>query len=285
MSQRRPMLLFAAIIAIALAACTSGATPAASASPSAGASPSAATSPSTASAELIVFAAASLKNVLADAKKAYEVDNPGVTLAISTDASSALATQIQQGAPCDVFLSADTKNPQTLADAGLTTGPPVPFAGNVLTVITPTDNPGKISSPKDLADPGVKIVAAGDAVPITKYANMTVANLAKLPGYPPDFVAAYNANVVSQEQNVAGIVSKLELGDGDAGIVYVTDAKASTKVASVKIPDEANVPATYTGVVVKETKEVDASTAFLTWLAGPDGQAILAGYGFLSPSA
>ena len=86
-----------------------------------------------------------------------------------------------------------------------------------------------IKTPADLAKPGVKIIAAGDAVPITKYANQLVDNLAKSPGYPADFATAYNANIVSKEDNVKAVVAKLELGEGDAGIVYVTDAKASTQ--------------------------------------------------------
>ena len=129
------------------------------------------------------------------------------------------------------------------------------FATNILTVIVPIANPAKIETPADLAKPGVKIIAAGDAVPITKYANQLVANLAKQPGYPADYVAAYNANVVSKEDNVKAVVAKLELGEGDAGIVYVTDAKASTKVATVDVPDAANVVATYDGVVVKASAQ------------------------------
>ena len=123
------------------------------------------------------------------------------------------------------------------------------FATNILTVIVPIANPARIKTPADLAKPAVKIIAAGDAVPITKYANMLVANLAKQPGYPPNYVAAYNANVVSKEDNVKAVVAKLELGVGDAGIAYVTDAKASTKVATVDVPPSANVVATYAGVV------------------------------------
>ena len=207
-----------------------------------------------------------------------------MTLLISTDASSALETKIEQGAPVEVFLSADTTNPQKLVDKGLTSGPAVNFAGNKLTVVVPIANPAKITSPKDLANPGVKIIAAGDAVPITKYTNQLVANLAKQPGYPANFDAAYHANIVSKEDNVKALIAKLELGEGDAGIVYVTDAKASTKVASVEVPPEANVPATYAGVVIKAAPNQAAATAFLTWIAGPDGQAILSGFGFLPPS-
>ena len=97
-------------------------------------------------------------------------------------------------------------------------------------------------------------------------------------------MAAYSANVVSQEDNVAAVVSKIELGEGDAAIVYVTDAKSSTKVTPIAVPTDANVPATYAGVVVKASKNAAAAQAFLTWFAGPDGQAILASFGFLPPS-
>ncbi len=95
------------------------------------------------------------------------------------------------------------------------------------------------------------MIAAGDTVPITKYANQLVANLARQSGYPADFAANYAANVASKEDNVAAVVAKIELGEGDAGIVYVTDAKTSTKVTTIAVPDAANVPATYGGVVVK----------------------------------
>ena len=203
---------------------------------------------------------------------------------MSTDASSALETKIEQGAPADVFLSADTTNPKKLVDANLTVGPAVNFAGNKLTVIVPTTNPAKITTPADLAKPAIKVIAAGDAVPITKYANQAVANLAKEPGYPADFEAAYKKNIVSKEDNVKAVVAKLELGEGDGAIVYVTDAKASTKVTIVDIPPSANVLATYAGVVVKPSPNPTDAQAFLTWFAGPDGQAILGSLGFLPPS-
>jgi molybdate transport system substrate-binding protein len=272
-----------AMLALVLAACSSAATPAPStAAPSAPAASSVGSAAP--AANLTIYAASSLKAAMARIKTTYEAANPGTTLTISTDSSSALEIKIEQGAPADVFLSADTTNPQKLVDKGLALGNPVKFAGNLLTIITPTSNPAGIKSPMDLANTGVKIIAAGDTVPITKYANMLVANLAKQPGYPADFVAKYNANIKSKEDNVAAVVAKIEIGEGDAAIVYVTDAKSSTKVATpTTIPTDANVPATYAGVVVKATKSPDASTAFLTWFAGPGGQAILAGFGFLPP--
>jgi molybdate transport system substrate-binding protein len=232
---------------------------------------------------LTVYAAASLKGALDAARGAYESAHPGVTLSISTDSSSALATKIEQGAPADVFLSADTSNPAELVDEKLTVGPAVDFAGNKLTVIVPSSDPARIASAAGLARPGVKVVAAGDAVPITRYANEVVANLAREPGYPADYQAAYQKNIVSREDNVKAVVAKLELGEGDAALVYETDAKASTKVRTVDIPPAANVVATYAGVVVTAAANPTAAAAFLTWLAGPDGQAILGGLGFLPP--
>jgi molybdate transport system substrate-binding protein len=280
----RPAVLVS-ILLVVLAACSNG-----GASPTAGtsapAAPTTATSadPSAAPAALTIYGAASLKGALDKVKTAYKAANPGTTLTISTDSSATLETQIEQGAPADVFLSADTTNPKKLVDKGLAAAAAVAFAGNKLTVIVPTANPAGIASPKDLAKIGVKVIAAGDGAPITKYALQLVANLAKEAGYPDDFAAKYSANIASKEDNVKAVVAKIELGEGDAGIVYVTDAKASTKVTTVDVPDAANVPATYAGVVVEASKNAAAAQGFLTWFAGPDGQAILGTFGFLPPS-
>ena len=241
--------------------------------------------PSAAAVDLTIFGAASLAGVLDAATTAYETANPGSTLTVSTDSSAALEMQIEQGAPADVFLAADTTNPRSSSTAGFAAGDTVDFAGNELTVIVPKDNPGGVATPADLARSDVKVVAAGDAVPITKYATQLVKNLAKVSGYPADFQAAYDRNVVSKEDNVKSVVAKVGLGEGDAGIVYATDALASKDVDTVPIPAGANVPATYAGVVVKASPDADAAKAFLDWLAGPDGQAILKQSGFLPPPA
>jgi molybdate transport system substrate-binding protein len=269
-----------------LAACsTSGTSPSAtsvrSSAPTRAASGTPA--PSAEAVELMIYGAASLKGALEQAKAAYEAATTGTTLTLSTDSSSALETQIEQGAPADVFLSADTTNPKKLVDAGLADGAVVTFAGNKLTIIVPSDNPAGINAPADLARAGIKIIAAGDEVPITKYATRLVGNLAREAGHPSDFVAAYTANIASREDNVKAVVAKIELGEGDAGIVYVTDAKASTKVVTVDVPDSANVPAIYDGVVVKASRNAAAAAAFLDWFAGPEGQAILGSLGFLPP--
>jgi molybdate transport system substrate-binding protein len=232
----------------------------------------------------MIYGGASLKGSLDKAKTVYEAANPGTTLTIATDSSATLETQIEQGAPADVFLSADTTNPKKLVDKGLAASVAVAFAGNKLTIIVPTANPAGVKTPADLAKTGVRVIAAGDAVPITKYATQLVANLAKEPGYAGDFAAKYTANIATKEDNVKAIVAKVELGEGDAGIVYITDAKASTKVITVDVPETSNVPATYAGIVVRASRNPAAAQAFLTWFAGPAGQAILSTFGFLPPS-
>ncbi len=260
------------LVALLVAACSAG-----PGSPSAG-------SPSVAKIELQVYAAASLKAVLDQVKTAYEAATPGITLTISTDSSTALETKIEQGAPADVLLSADTKNPQMLVDKGLASGPVVDFAGNLLTVIVPSANPAGIAAPVDLARPGVKVIACSDGVPIQTYTAQWLAKVSALPAYGTDFAARYNANVVSREDNVGSIVAKVALGEGDAGVVYVTDAKASGEVRTIDIPIDQNVPATYGGAVVRSSAHEGAARAFLAWLTGPNGEAILASFGFVPPS-
>ena len=128
--------------------------------------------------------------------------------------------------------------------------------------------PRRSARPADLADPGVKIVAAGDAVPITKYANQVVANLSTLNGYPAWFADAYAANIVSREDDVKAVVAKIELGEGDAAIVYRTDALAADAVAVMRIPEAANVAASYAGVAIKASAQPAEAAAFLDWLIG-----------------
>ena len=279
-SDRRAGALIGAL-ALILAACSSAATATPTPVPATATPIPAASS---VGGNLTIYAASSLTAAFTEMKTAYETAHPGTTLTLSFGASSTLETQIEQGAPADVFASADTSNPQKLVDKGLAAGSITKFAGNLLTVIVPPADPGQVQTPADLAKAGLKYVAAGDTVPITKYADMLLANLAQQPGYPSGFVASVTANIVSKEDNVSAVVSKIELGEGDAAIVYVTDAKtAGAKVMTVDVPTAANVPATYGAVAVKASANAAAAAAFIAWLAGPDGQAILATYGFLPP--
>ena len=273
----RPIVAVATILVIS--GCSTTATPV----PSISATPPSVPPTVAQRAALTVFGAASLKGALDRLKATYEAGHPGTTLTISTDSSAALRTQIEQGAPADVFLSADVTNPLKLATAGLADGQAVDFAGNLLTIVVPTANPAKIATPADLGRSGVKIIAAGADVPITTYATQAVGLLAKLPGYPTGFAEQYAANIVSREDNVKAVIAKVELGEGDAGIVYVTDARASTKVTAIDIPPQANPPATYAGVVVKSSKNPAAAHRFLDWMTGAEAQLILTQLGFIAP--
>ena len=278
------------LVALLVAACGGGPTGSPSAAASTAASPAGASSASPAATsagtatELQIYAAASLKSVLAKVKSAYEAANAGITLTVSTDSSAALETKIEQGAPADLFLSADTASPQKVVDKGLSSGTVVKFAENRLTVIVPTADPAKIAAPVDLAKGGVKIIACADGVPIQTYTTRWLAKVVALPAYGADFAARFTANIVSHEDNVGAIVTKVGLGEGDAGVVYVTDAKSSDKVTAIAIPSDENVTASYGGVVIKASKGADAATAFLTWLASPSGQQILSDAGFVTTS-
>jgi molybdate transport system substrate-binding protein len=277
------------VAAVAVSACSSGSSPSPTADPSSAATAgptaaaSAAPSGGSGGGTITVYAAASLTAAFKDIAAAFEAATPGAKVTLSFDSSSTLETQIEQGAPVDVFASADTTNPDKIVKAGLNAGQPINFAGNTLTIIVPGTGTQVVTDPKQIGEPGTKVVAAGDTVPITKYANQLVANLAKQPGYPADFADQYTKNIVSKEDNVKGVVTKIELGEGDAGIVYVTDATASTKVKQVAVPDDANVPATYAQVAIKASKNLVGANAFMGFVTSPAGQAILAKYGFQPP--
>lgn len=245
-------------------------------------SPSAAPGAADRPVRLLVFGAASLRRPLEAIRTAYAATHADVTIDLSTDSSAALATQIEQGAPADVFLSADAASPQRLIDAGLADGPATTFAGNSLVIVTPTDRTAVVT-PADLGRPGVRIIAAGDAVPITRYAVELVANLARQPGYPADFEARYRSNVVSREDNVQAIVTKLVLGEGDAGIAYRTDALGAATLRVIDVPQGAAVRAEYDGVVLAHSAHQDGARAFLEWLTSTEAQALLADDGFLPP--
>ncbi|MCY7417376.1 MAG: molybdate ABC transporter substrate-binding protein [Chloroflexi bacterium] len=242
--------------------------------PSPGASPVALT-------DLTVFAAASLNKPFSVMGQSWAAQNPGSELTFSFDASSALRAQIEEGAPVDVFASADIKNPQALIDECLAPAPMFVFATNHLVIVVPAANPAGIASAADLGTTGVRIVAAGDEVPITKYAEQLISNIAAQAGAPAGYADAVHANIVSREDNVSAVLAKVALGEGDAGIVYVSDATGADGVTAIQVPDDVNVLATYGAVEIATTSTPDTSAAFLFYLMGAEGQAILATYGFL----
>jgi molybdate transport system substrate-binding protein len=237
--------------------------------------------PAPAGGAVIVYAAASLQDAFEAIAAAYEEES-GVEIILSFDASSALRTQIGEGAPADLFASADISNPQQLVDDGLIDGEPRIFASNALAIVVPADGTGGVDSWQGMAGPGVRVIAAGKDVPITGYATELVDNLAAQPDAPEGFAEAYEANIVSREDNVRAVLAKIEAGEGDVGVLYETDAASTEDVTAVTFPEDANVLAEYAFVTLADAGE--STDAFADWLVGPDGQAILQEFGFRPPA-
>lgn len=281
--------LFAAVIGLALAAsmaCSGAATPtptatATSAAQNATASPT----PAPLTGKVTVFAASSLTEVFKKMAVDFQAKNSGVTVEFNFAASSALESQIEQSAPADIFASADTANMQKAQDKSLIDGAPATFARNLPVIVVPADNKAGVTTAKDLAKPGLKLVLAAQDVPIGNYARQVIDKLNADAANGTGFKDAVTKNIVSNEANVRAVLSKIELGEADAGITYKTDALVSgAKVKTVVIPDAANVIAVYPIGVVKGSKNATAAAAFIAYVRGADGQAALKAAGFDSAS-
>jgi molybdate transport system substrate-binding protein len=222
--------------------------------------------------DITVFAAASLTESFTEVGAAFAAAHPDATATFSFDASSALVQQIIEGAPADMFASADTANMDKLTDAELNGTEPVVFATNVMTIIVAADNPLGITGVEDLVDSDTKVVVCATEVPCGNYANQIFD------------AAGVDVTPVSLEQNVRGVVTKVTAGEADAGIVYVTDVISAGDAADmVEIPEEINVVAEYPIAAVAGSEHHDVDQAFIDFLLGDEGQAILADYGFGSP--
>jgi molybdate transport system substrate-binding protein len=223
---------------------------------------------------ITVFAAASLTEAFTQIAVGFE-DQHGTQVRLSFGPSDGLATQIQEGAPADVFASASPKWMDTVAeDPGVTDR--ADFARNVLVVITPADDPAGVDSVDDLGRPGIKLVLAAEGVPVGDYAREMLANAGIADGAL--------ANVVSNEDDVKGVVQKVALGEADAGIAYQTDVTTAVAadVAVVEIPDDINVIAVYPIAAVEGGPGASLAAEFVTYVLGP-GQAVLREVGFLPP--
>ena len=223
---------------------------------------------------LTVFAAASLTEAFTQIASDFESANPGSQVRLSFGPSDGLATQIQEGAPAQVFASASPTWMSAVAeDPGVTDR--TDFARNLLVVITPADDPAGIGSLEDLGEPGVKLVLGAEGVPVGVYAREMLANAG--------VADAALANVVSNEDDVKGVVQKVALGEADAGVVYRTDVTGQVEgdVRTVAIPDEVNVVATYPIAVVAGAGS-ELAAVFVDHVLGP-GQERLRAAGFLPP--
>jgi molybdate transport system substrate-binding protein len=231
-------------------------------------------------ADLTVFAAASLTDAFQAIGTQFERSHSGTKVNFNFAASSLLRAQIEQGAPADVFASADGEQMRPLIGAGKVRDV-VPFARNRLVVATPAANPARIRRLQDLARPGLRLVITAEQVPIGHYTRRALAKMSGPGALGVGFEQRVLANVVSQETNVRGLLAKVELGEADAAIVYASDATAAgPKVRSIPIPARFNEVAVYpAGVVVASAHPTEAG-AFARFLQSRPAQAILRRYGF-----
>src|SRR5713226_4931573 len=220
-----------------------------------------------------VFAASSLTAAFNALGTDFQGLNSGVTMKFNFAGTPTLLTQIEQGAPADVFASADTANMDKLKGDGFTAGTPQVFARNKLEIVVAPGNPKGITALADLARPGVIYITAAPTVPAGKYALQALK------------MAGVTVTPKSLETDVKSVVGKIELGEADAGIVYTTAIRAAgSKVTGVSIPDADNVIATYPIVAVKATTNSPAANAFIAYVLSAAGQAKLQSFGFLSAS-
>ena len=219
--------------------------------------------------QLTVFAAASLTDAFTEIGDDFTAAHPGVGVSLDFAGSNDLVTQIQQGAPADIFASADTVNMDTAGDLVDT---PQVFSGNELAIAVAPGNPENVVGLADLSRSDLKVVLAAQDVPAGKYANEILDR------------AGVSVKPVSLELSVKGVVTKVALGEADAGIVYVTDVSATKgKIDSVAIPKSHNVIASYLIATVVASEDMVNAQAFVDFVLSAAGQQVLASYGFLPP--
>jgi molybdate transport system substrate-binding protein len=232
----------------------------------------AASSGSAVTGDITVFAAASLTESFTRIGKDFEAANPGTKVTFNFAGSSALATQINQGAPADVFASASPTNMKTVTDAGNGTGTPATFVRNQLVIAVPKGNPKGIAGLADLTKPGVKVALCAEQVPCGAAAKkaLTAANVKLTP--------------VTQEQDVKAALSKVKLGEVDAALVYRTDAKAATKdVDGIEFPESAGAINDYPIVVLRDAPNPTGAQAFVAYVLSDKAAAVLDQAGFQAP--
>jgi molybdate transport system substrate-binding protein len=232
---------------------------------------------------LNILAAASLTEAFQEIAPAFEAAHEGVTLQFNFAGSQQLAQQLANGAPADVFASANQKQMDVAVEAGrIATDAPANFAQNRLVVVLPADNPAGISSLADLTQPGLKIVLAAKEVPVGQYALDFLAKADAGASLGSGYSTLVLANVVSYEENVKAVLTKVSLGEADAGIVYTSDAASATdEILQIEIPDGLNVIAQYPIAVVENSAHSDMARAFVEWVQSAEGQKVLEKYGFL----
>src|SRR5215210_96431 len=229
---------------------------------------------------LTVFAASSLTDGFGALAKTFEEQNPGTEVRQSFESSSTLLTQIQQGAPADVFASAAQEEMDTAVDDGVVAGEPEVFVRNREVVMVPADNPANIKSLRDLARPGIKLVLAEEGVPAADYA-LEILDKANA-DYGSDFKQDVLSNVVSREADVRASVSRVALGDADATFGYASDYTPDVrdKVNVIPIPPDQNIIATYPIAALKDAKSPELAQKWVDLVVSDEGQRVLEKWGF-----
>ncbi|WP_306303153.1 molybdate ABC transporter substrate-binding protein [Actinomadura formosensis] len=219
-----------------------------------------------------VFAAASLTETFTTLGRSFEGSHPGVKVRFNFGGSSALAQQITQGAPADVFAAASPATMKTVTDAHLADGQPQIFVRNRLQIATPADNPGKVTALKDLASPKVKVVLCAEQVPCGAAANKALA------------AAGVTVKPVSLEKDVKGALNKVTLGEADAALVYRTDVKAAgAKVHGIDFPEAAKAINDYPIVTLAKAPQPALAKEFLGLVVSAQGRTTLTAAGFDTP--
>jgi molybdate transport system substrate-binding protein len=230
---------------------------------------------------LTVLAASSLSNVMPRIGTAFSSSTPGVTVRFTFAGTDALAAEVEQGAPADVFAGAGSTYADQLSSMGLIRVPHA-FATNTLVVVVPSSNPAHITSPADLAKPGVKLVVGASTVPVGSYTRTVLMNLDASLG--PAYATKVLANVVSNANNVESVLATVEIGEADAGFVYVTDAMAAgSKVRAIMLPAQAQAVVTYPIAMVTAGGHAPQAGSFVQFVVGPQAQSILQAAGFGAP--
>jgi molybdate transport system substrate-binding protein len=229
---------------------------------------------------LTVFAAASLTDAFDEIGKNFEAAHPGVTVQNNFAGSQTLRTQIEQGAQVDLFASANTKEMDALVTGNFVAADSATiFLTNQLVVIMPANNPAGLSALADLAKPGLKVVLVAKEVPVGNYTLQVLDRLDEALG--AGFKDKLLANVVSYENDVKQVVTKVHLGEADAGIVYTSDTVAAPELKKIDIPAENNVIAKYPLAALSQSKNPELAQAFIAYVLSTDGQSVLQKWGFL----
>ncbi len=231
--------------------------------------------------ELVVFAAASLTDAFAEAADAFEASQHDVRVSLNFAGTSLLRIQLEYGASADLFASADRQQMTLAQSEGLIKGEPQVFATSELVLISRMGGP--VQELRDLARPGVRLVVALPEVPAGAYAEQLLGLLSASPEYGPDFVQAVRGNIASLESNVRLVVSKVLLGEADAGFVYATDADGEGDVLVAPLAESYLVKVEYLIATTRDARSSELSEEFTKFLTSEEGQAVLGRHGFGGP--